>query len=445
MSIMTNTVTLTDDTCEMAVIGAILCNRDAVAATSRILTAEDFESRFHAFLYQAMLDMWSKGEPVDIVTLSSEMWRRYRAMTPTDQTALNMPSGGEGYLAACIVECPATCHVEWYARRVLDMADRRRMDRVVGDTATGVYQLDTDLDEVVTAATEGLQAARHMPPSGRYTFIGDVSDDASYPPLPRLRLGRDFAELDAITGGFEPGQMIVVAARPSVGKSAIVLQWLYGYCDDHAVPVGLISLEMHRRDLVNRVMAMGANVDMHAIRGGMSITPEQHRRVREVRERLTSLPFAIDDDPDTTLTGVLARSRAMASEQKIVLLGIDYLQLISSPGRDSNRVQEVSKISAAMKQLARELRIPIIVLAQLNRGVEFRPDAEPRLSDLRDSGSIEQDADVVVLLHRVDAESGSVRAIVAKNRNGPTGWSDLIFDKPTASFRTATQPRVATT
>jgi len=439
-----STVTLTDTTCEMAVIGAILCNRDAIATTSRILTAEDFDNRFHAFVYQAMLDMWGKGEPVDIVTLSSEMWRRFRAMTPADQLALNMPPGGEGYLAECIVECPATCHVEWYARRALEMADRRRIERVVTQTASGVYQLDSDLDDVVTSAAEGMQSARHMPPVGRYAFIGDVSDDASFTPLPRLRLGREFVELDAITGGFEPGQMIVVAARPSVGKSAIVLQWLYGYCDDTGAPVGLVSLEMHQRDLVNRVMAMAAMVDMHAIRGGIAITTEQHRRVRAVRERLSSLPFALDDDPSTTLPSVVARARAMASEQKIQLLGIDYLQLISVPGKADNRVQEVSKISAAMKQLARELRIPVIVLAQLNRGVEYRPDAEPRLSDLRDSGSIEQDADVVILLHRTDQETGSVKAIVAKNRNGPTGWADLLFDKPTASFRSATM-RVSTT
>lgn len=426
---------LFDEVCEQAVIGCLLIDRDTIAAVARILSADDFWRPFHRFVYQLMLDMWAKREPCDLVTFASEFWRRIHALPQADVDALNMPDVPESYVAECTQIAYTAVHAEWYARRVLDFADRARLARAVQTGMDGAYKTDSDMDVVVEETATAARDARRTKPAGRYTALGDVDDDASFPPLPRLEIGGTFQQLDSITGGFEPGQLVVVAARPSVGKSAIVLQWLYLYARMHNRPVGLISLEMARRDVRNRLMAMASRVDMHAIRTGAKPSEDDKARIKLASELFSTLPILLDDDPDTSLTGVLARAKAMASEQRIVMLGVDYLQLMHVPGKTDGRTQEVSKISAALKQLARELGIPVIALAQLNRGVEMRPDAEPRISDLRDSGAVEQDADIVILIHRVN-DDGKVKLIVGKNRNGPVGFVEMQFHKPTASFVT---------
>lgn len=419
-----------DEVCEQAVLGCLMIDRDTIATVSRILGVDDFHLTFHRFVYQIMLDMWGKREPCDFVTFSSEFWRRIRAMDQRDVDALNMPTVPESYIAECVTIANYTAvHAEYYARRVLDFADRNRLAAASLKGIEGAYRTDSDMDLVVEETAAATRDSRRMPPSGRYMAIGDIPERDTR--IPRVHIGGPFTPLDTLTGGFEPGQMIVVAARPSVGKSAIVLQWLHTFTKRTGRPTGLISLEMGRADVVDRVIGIESGVNMHAWRS-MPTAAENHA-VDEARLTLASMPLMIDDDADTGLTAVVARAKAMAMEQKIVMLGIDYLQLMQVNGRNDNRVQEVSRISAAMKQLARELAIPVVVLAQLNRGVEFRPDAEPKISDLRDSGAIEQDADIVLLLHRVN-EEGAVKLIVGKNRNGPVGWVDMQFQKRTASF-----------
>lgn len=414
--------TMADDPAEMALLGALLHDRELIREISQIVTAEDFAQDRHKALFQTMLDLWERREPSDFATLGSEMIRRGLGRYG------DLP---EAYLVELMLQTPYVCHAPFYARRVLDMADRRRVSMQAHTTATRAAWMDDDLDAIVDEAAAGMRSARHSRPAGRYTFLGDVEDDV-LTHQPRIRIGGVFAGLESFTGGFEPGQLTIVAARPSVGKSAVVIQWLWKHAVQTGQPVGLVSLEMHRRDVRNRIVSMATGINVHMLRSGVTPLPAQEAAIERAGDALSGLPFVIDDDPDTTLAGVVARAKAMVSEQRVTLLGIDYLQLMSVPGMD-NRVHEVSRISAAMKQLARELSIPVVVLAQLNRGVEMRPDAEPRLSDLRDSGSVEQDADIVILMHRVN-DKGGVQLNVGKNRNGPVGFVKMRFVKETASF-----------
>lgn len=427
---------LYDEWAEQGVLGSCLCDPNAMVAAARLLSPEDFYLPFHAFLFRLMLDMHAKHEIVDLVTVYSEMGRRESALA-----AINAPDAPIEYVASLLSSTITSVYVEHYALRVLDMADRSRIGRAAAQ-AGAVYTPENDPDQVIDQTYAGMRDARRMRIGGHYAAIGDVADDALHGALPRITIGPPFdGSVDYWTTGFEPGQMIVVAARPSVGKSAIAIQWLYTICRATNKPVGFISLEMSRRDVRNRLMAGASGLNLHTFRSHKMVTFDERKRIEDASVALSVLPLFIDDDSDMTLAGVLARARAMRDEQRIALLAIDYLQLMTITGTKDNRAQEVGKISGAMKQLARELQIPVIVLAQLNRGVEMRPDAEPKLSDLRDSGSIEQDADVVILLHKTN-QDGIVNLITAKNRNGPTGFAQMRFVKETAWFEALTDNRM---
>lgn len=429
-----------DIACEHGVIGCCLIDRDAIPVALKVMQPDDMFRVWHRFLFGVMADLWQRREPCDLITVVSEVKRRLAAIEhmPAKEKreaslAMSLPDAWESYLSECICSVPHALHVEFYARRVADMASRRRIDRELSDLATDNALLDDSVDGAIDEATKRLRDARGVTTAGTLTYIGDMADDATYGVLPNVKIGGPFSWLDKLTGGFEPGQLVIVAARPSVGKSAVVIQWLVEIADQQHKPTALISLEMPRRDVMNRVMAMRSGVNMHTFRSGGQVSIEEHRRIKAARESLATIPFAVDDDPDTTLRGVLARARHAIESQRIAILGIDYLQLIHDPRKGENRNTEVGRISASLKQLAREYQVPVILLAQLNRGVEVRLDSEPQLSDLRDSGEIEQNADIVVMLHRTD-EFGAVKLLVRKNRNGPTGFLPLRFQKETASF-----------
>jgi replicative DNA helicase len=422
-----------DTRSEQAVIGSCVYDANAMPAALRVIGADDFYFAFHRWVFGIMSDLWKRREPCDVVTVCSEMERHASALSPAQRNALNEPDAPEAYIAECMGSIPHALHVEWYARRVLDMADRRRMAGVLTDVASDIAALDDGVDSAIEDVTGKLREARRNRPAGNFAFLGDVDDVATHGALPRVRVGEPFDALDRMTGGFEPGQMVVVAARPSVGKSAIVVQWLTQIARTSKRPVVLVSLEMPKRDVVNRVMGMLTGINMHALREAGQPSLEQGRAVRAARDQLGALPFGIDDDPDTSMSGVLARAREAAEREQACVLAVDYLQLMHDSRRSENRNQEVARMSAAMKQLARELQIPVIVLAQLNRGVELRSGDEPQLSDLRDSGAIEQDADIVLMLHRLNKD-GDVALYVRKNRNGPTGVVPLRFIRELAMF-----------
>lgn len=426
---------LYDEWAEQGVLGSCLCDPNAMVAAARMLTPDDFYRPFHAFLFRLMLDLYTKHQIVDLVTVYGEMQRR-----EPELARLDTPDMSIEYVASLLSSTITSSYVEHYAMRVLDMADRTRIARAAS-RAGDVYKADADPDVVIESTAAEMRDARRMRVGGNYRFIGDVADDAMLGPLPRVTIGPPFdGSIDYWTGGFEPGQMVVVAARPSVGKSAIAIQWLATITSATTKPVGFVSLEMSERDVRNRLMAGLSGLNLHTFRSKRLVSFEERQQIEEARDRLATMAFMIDDNADASLSGVLARARAMRDEQCAELIAIDYLQLMHVSGSKENRTQEVGRISGAMKQLARELQIPVVVLAQLNRGVEMRPDAEPKLSDLRDSGAIEQDSDVVILMHRTN-QDGIVKLIVAKNRNGPTGFAEMRFVKGTAWFEAIAEGR----
>lgn len=426
---------LVDLGAEQAVLGSCLLERDAIAAVSRMLRVEDFGVWAHQRLFAAMLALWERREPPDVVLVVSEL----RARGWLDE------AGGEAYLAELIACVPTALHAEFYATRVLSMADRRRLVSAATAGVGRVWHEDADPATVASELADALRGSVRAQGQRSYVLVGEIAED----PLAAGRgrqVGGLFAPLDRITGGFERGQVTVLAARPSVGKSALALQLLYVVARDQGVPVGCISLEMARRDVLLRLLAMASGVNTHAVRAGWPVSAGELEALRAAREQLDMLPLAIDADPDTRLESVLGRARRLVTEQRAELLAIDYLQLMHvSRSRPENREREVAAISRALKGLARELDVPVIVLSQLNRNVEHRASAEPVLADLRDSGSLEQDADLVLLLHRTDEEQGLVQVHVAKNRNGPVGRVPLRFVEHTASFvavpRRARSPR----
>ena len=414
-----------DTAAEQAVLGAMMLSRTAIADVIETLRgAGDFYRPAHQDIYEAILGMYGRGKPVDPVTLADELRERGDLVRV----------GGAPYLHTCVNEVPAAANGAHYAGIVRDCAVLRHLLEATDRTRQAIYAAKGEAAGIVDEAQAAIAAVLDGDGDRRGTLVGD--DQEEY--LDRLEhLQKDgrslgiptgFIDLDSLTGGFQPGQVIIVAARPALGKSTLALDFARSCSIVHGLPSVLFSLEMGRDEIKHRLFSAQGRIALHHIRQQGGMTAEDWSRFASVMPRVTGAPLHIDDSPNQSLARIQARCRALQQTSGLRMIIIDYLQLMQSGTgrRTENRQQEVSDMSRNLKLLAKDLDVPVVVLSQLNRGPEQRADKKPMLSDLRESGSIEQDADMVILLHREDAydkdspRAGEADLIVAKNRNGPT-------------------------
>jgi replicative DNA helicase len=393
---------------------------------------EAFYAEAHRKIYAAMQALRSQGRPVDLVTLSEELSRR-------DQLE---EVGGTAYLLQLSEATPTAAYAEHYARIVAEKWTLRRLIQAAGEAMRLAYEEAGSLDEILDTAgrkilevalTKTDTEAMPMRELVTKTFEHIEALFQNKGEVAGVRTG--FKELDQLIGTLSPGSLNIIAARPAMGKTAFALTIAQNAALKEGVGVGIYSLEMPAAQLTLRMMCSEARIDMNRVRLGQ-LTDRDFSRLVDVASRLSEAPIYIDDTPDLTLMELRARARRLVSQNQVGLIIIDYLQLMSGPGSGKsgeNRQQEIAAISRGLKALARELGVPIIALSQLSRAVEARPNKRPMLSDLRESGSIEQDADLVMFIYRDEyynphsEKAGIAEIIVGKQRNGPTGTVELQF------------------
>ena len=426
---------------EQSVLGSILIDADAILKVGDFLRPADFYRKQHGDIFEAMLALHAQREPIDLVTVSDELERRGRLE----------PIGGPAYLTTLMNAVPTAVHVEHYGRIVERKAVLRNLIAAAGRIAAVGYEESNDAEIAIDRAEAILfEISEHRSIGGfesLATLLGQAYDRLEYLHEHRgqiLGIPSGLSQLDALLGGFQPSDLIILAARPSVGKTSLALNIAQHAAVREGKRVGVFSLEMSKEQLALRLLSAESGINPRPLQTGF-VDETDWSKIAQVMNQMHAAPMWIDDSPALSVMELRTKARRLEAEQHgLDLIIVDYLQLMqaSTPSRDGNRVQEVSEISRGMKQLARELKVPVLALSQLSRGVEQRGTAEPRLSDLRESGSIEQDADVVIFLYRAedqnaDAEVELVKAKIAKHRNGPIGEVPLQFRKANTRFYTA--------
>lgn len=415
---------------EQSVLGGMLLSKDAIADVVEQIRGSDFYKPAHEAIYDSILDLYGRGEPADAVTVSDELTKR------GDIGRI----GGVSYLHTLISMVPTAANAGYYARIVRERAVLRRLV----EAGTRIVQLGYatdggDVDDIVNNAQAEVYAVSERRTTEDYHKLGEVIggtldeiESAGHRGEGMIGVPTGFADLDRLTNGLHPGQMIVIAARPAIGKSTLALDFARAASIKHNQASVVFSLEMSRSEITMRLLSAEARVPLQKMRTGQ-MGDDDWQKLAAIQGKLTEAPLFIDDSPNMSLMEIRAKCRRLKQKHDLKLVLIDYLQLMSSGKRVESRQQEVSEFSRALKLLAKELEVPVIALSQLNRGPEQRTDKKPQMSDLRESGSIEQDADMVILLHREDAyerespRAGEADLIVAKHRNGPTDTITVAF------------------
>ncbi|MDO5746649.1 MAG: replicative DNA helicase [Actinomycetaceae bacterium] len=414
---------------EQAVLGAMMMSKDAIADVTMEIRDTDYYRPAHETIHNAVIDLYGKGEPADALTVAHFL----------EMSGELERIGGAPYLHSIIASVPTAANAGYYARIVKETAQLRRLV----EAGTRIVQLGYaaqggDVDALVNAAQTEIFTLTQRNESEDYAIIGDLIDEAisemeaiqqDNGKLQGVPTG--FTDLDNVTHGLHGGQMIIVAARPAMGKSTFALDVCRAASVKHSETSVIFSLEMSRQEIVMRMLSAEASVPLSKMRGGRMDSVEW-TRVAKAAAAIDEAPLFIDDSPNMSLTEIRSKCRRLKQQHNLRLVVVDYLQLMSSGKRVESRQQEVSEFSRALKLLAKELDVPVIAVAQLNRGPEQRTDHKPMLSDLRESGSLEQDADVVLLLNRPSAYNeedrpGEADVIIAKHRNGPTATIALSF------------------
>ncbi|MFJ8923903.1 replicative DNA helicase [Streptomyces sp. NPDC102415] len=408
---------------EVSVLGGMMLHPSALGEVlDGPLAVTDFYRPAHAIMFTAITDLYAKGEPVDPIAVTNHL----------REQGLIERAGGITAASGLVQQTPTAANAGYYADIVHGKAKLRRLVQA-GNRITQLGYAGGDPDETADAAHNELNDAVQAAEDPDSAPIGDDLD-AMVDELVELEkngaamgVPTGFTDLDDLLHGLHPGQMVIIAARPAMGKSTLAVDFLRSCSIKHKLPSVLFSLEMGRREVQHRIMSAEARIGLHHIRGG-NMTDSDWARFAQRAADIAAAPITIDATSTLTMTQIKARARKIKQRSGLALIVIDYLQLVSSGGgrRNENRQQEVSDMSRAIKLMAKDLEVPVVVLAQLNRGPEQRQDKKPTKSDLRESGSLEQDADVVILLHREDAyeqespRAGEVDLIVDKHRNGPT-------------------------
>ncbi len=425
---------------EASLLGAVLIDTDAIVKIADTVSKEDFYEDRHKRIYEAVLQLYEKHSPIDVLTLSDQL----RGTGFLDMV------GGASYLTELTNFVPTAAHVEQYAEIVSQKSLRRRLIKSSQDIVGLGYDEAKNLQELIEEAETSLfeVSKRHIKQdvTSLETILSESFDrlDELHKDKGKIRgVPTGFKDLDNILAGLQRSDLFILAARPSMGKTALALNIAHNVAVKSGLPVLMFSLEMSKEQLVDRMLAMESGVDAWALRTG-NLTDSDFEKIGQAMGTLSEAQIYIDDSPGITVSDLRTKSRREAHQRELGLIIVDYLQLMSGGSRyggESNRVQEISEISRGLKGIARELNVPLLALSQLSRSVENRSPQIPQLSDLRESGSIEQDADVVAFIYREEyynpeSDRKNVTDIfIKKHRNGPTGAVELYFDREKQRFR----------
>ena len=421
---------------EEAILGGILIDPEAISRIAELLRPEFFAISAHQVIYRSALDLFFQGQSTDLMTVTTRL---------ADRNQLEQ-IGGQSKLAQLVDRTVSAVNIDQYAVLVEDKYQRRKLIEAGNNIVQLGYDTATPLEIVLDRAEQQVFGITQDRPQQDLVSIGetlnqtfqDLENRNEGLTLPGIPCG--FYDLDAMTGGFQRSDLIIVAARPAMGKTAFCTNIAHHIAaGPQKLPVAIFSLEMSKEQLVQRILSGEARIESNRLRSGR-ISQNEWEPISAAIGRLSELPLFIDDTPNITVTEIRSKARRLQAEQggTLGLILLDYLQLME--GSSDNRVQELSRITRSLKGLARELAVPIIALSQLSRGVEARTNKRPMMSDLRESGSIEQDADLVIMLYRDEyynpdtPDRGIAEVIITKHRNGPTGIIKLLFDGQVTKF-----------
>ncbi len=416
---------------EKSVLGSMMLDRDAIVAAAELLRPDDFYREAHRHMFTAMLRLFDRGEAVDLVTVTEEL-SRLGALESV---------GGAVHVSDVASSVPTAANVEHYVKIVEQKSLLRRLLRASAEISRMAYSSEDEPQEVLDQAEQLIFELAQGRLGRSYASLETILRD-TFEEIEKLYnnegdvvgVPTGFSRLDEITSGLHPSELVIVAARPSVGKTTLALNIAANAAIDHKVPVAIFSLEMAREQLAMRLLASQARIDAHRLRSGF-LKDEDWPKLSRALGRLSEVEIYVDDTPSLSAMDLRGRARRMKAEANVGLILIDYLQLMHA-NRMENRQQEISDISRSLKGLARELKVPVVALSQLSRAVEQRSDRRPQLSDLRESGAIEQDADLVTFLwnNPENENENLMDLVIAKQRNGPTGMVNLIFLKQYSRF-----------
>ena len=429
------------DEAELAVLGSMLSSKEAVSKAIQHLKSEYFYKNSHSQIFSVMLVLFDKGIPIDTISVI-EMLKKNKKLDLV---------GGSYFITGLVESVPTAAHVDRYSKIVTEKALLRNLITLSHDIAKEAYDDSQDIAEILDTVEQSIFSITNNRMRTGFTQINNVVVDA----LEKLEIIRasggsvigvpsGLIDLDDMTSGFQDGDLIIIAGRPGMGKTALALSMLRNASLDSNVGVGMFSLEMANHQLAMRLLCAEARVDSHYVRTG-KLPSKLWRNLGISAGDLENAPIFLDDTPALSVLELRAKARRLKAEHDIGLIVVDYLQLMQGPKGVESRQQEISVISRSLKALAKELNIPVIALSQLSRAVEQRADRKPQLSDLRESGAIEQDADVVIFLYRPwiysqeDEDEGKAEVIVAKQRNGPTGTVQASFISKYARFENFSQ------
>ena len=421
---------------ERCVLGAILIQNDAFNQAAELIDADDFFRDAHRRIFDKMVDLHERGEAIDLVTLKNEL----------ERSGSLDSVGGPAYIAGLVDGVPRSSHVDYYADIVKEKSTRRKIIFAANEILDTAYSSEGGADAVLEQAEKALFRIADDSIHTGFVALHDLLE-ASYTTLDKLQAGEGdvsgvpsgFVDLDKLTRGFQPADLVLVAARPSMGKTALVLNIAQHLGVQTKMTVGVFSLEMASHQLVMRMLTTEAGIDSHKFRSGF-LSERDYGALSEAMTRLERANVFIDDSPSIGVLEMRAKARRLKAEHGLHLLVIDYLQLMTGRGRFDNRTQELASISRSLKGLAKDLDVPVVALSQLSRAPESRSDRRPQLSDLRESGALEQDADLVLFIFREEQYDPSpenenlAEIIIGKQRNGPTGVVKLAFLKQCTKF-----------
>ena len=421
---------------EMAVLGSMLLDEEAISVSCETLNQDSFYKESHRKIFQAILDLYNSNKAVDLITLTNEL----------KKSGILDEIGGASYLTALANSVPTSANITHYANIVKEKGILRTLINNATKIVSFCYETEGNIDEVVDMAERSIFEVSDRKAEGSYLHLKDVVKD-SIEIIDRLYqkkahvtgIPTGFIDFDIKTAGLQSSDLIIIAGRPSMGKSAFALGIAEYAGVIEKIPTAIFSLEMSKEQLAQRMLCAHAKVDAHKVRTGFLATSDWPR-LTAAAGKLSEAPIFIDDSPSISVMELRAKARRLKSHHDIQLIILDYLQLMRGSSNIENRQQEISEISRSLKALARELRVPLIAISQLSRAVESRTDHRPQLSDLRESGAIEQDADLVVLILREEYynpspdNQGIADVIIAKQRNGPVGTMKLTFIKEYTRF-----------
>lgn len=425
---------------EQSVLGSLLIDKDAITKIADVVRPDDFYKDTNGLIFEAMLELYEKREPIDVVSLSNNLSEKEQLDTV----------GGRSYLVSLANAVPSSSHVVSYAQIVQKKATLRRLLQVASEITGLGYQETEKIEELLDQAEQKIFGVSQKYLKQNFIPIKSVLTEAFdridelHRESGKLRgIPTGYADLDNILAGLQKSDLIIIAARPSIGKTTLALDIVRQVATTSKVPVGIFSLEMSKEQLVDRLLCAQAGVDLWKMRTGRLSEDEDFTNINHAMGDLSEAPIFLDDSATANVMEIRTKARRLQAEHNLGLIILDYLQLMQGESATDNRVQEISEITRSLKAIARELNIPVIAISQLSRAVESRTPPIPKLADLRESGSIEQDADIVIFIYReamykkdLDPARRNIAEIyIAKHRNGPTGVIQLYFDENKVSFK----------